>query len=112
MTQIKKAYQVIKHQYVTEKAMVLQGLENAESNPSLKKCKSPKAVFVVDPHANKYEIAQAIEEIYRDKGIKVVGVNTITVGPKATRMRGRTGFRSGFKKAIVTFRPGDKLDNI
>lgn len=108
----KSLYQVIKHQHVTEKAMMLQRLKTAESNPSLKRCQSPKYVFVVDRNANKQEIAGALEEIYKDRGIKVVAVNTINVKAKARRVRGRAGFTNAFKKAVVTLRPGDDLDNV
>lgn len=105
-------YQIIKSQYVTEKAQVLQELKNNNSNPSVKRCDSPKYVFVVDSHAKKPEIASALEEIYKEKNIKVVSVNTITVKPKARRVRGRIGHRPGFKKAIVTLEKGDSLDNL
>jgi large subunit ribosomal protein L23 len=108
----KKLYQVVKHQYVTEKSMMLQRLKTAESNPSLKRCESPKYVFIVDRNANKHEIGRAIEEIYKNEGIKVVAVNTINVKAKARRVRGRPGFKNAFKKAIVTLRPGDNLDNV
>lgn len=108
----KKLYQVIKHQYVTEKSMMLQRLKTAESNPSLKSCESPKYVFVVDRNANKHQIAQAIEEIYKNEGIKVVAVNTINVKAKPRRVRGRPGFKNAFKKAVVTLRPGDNLDHL
>lgn len=108
----KSPYQVVKHQYVTEKSIMLQGLKSAESNPSLRRCKSPKYVFIVDRSANKQEIARAIEEIYKNEEVKVVAVNTISVGPKARRVRGRPGFKSAFKKAVVTLRPGDSLDNV
>ena len=76
-------YQIIKHRHITEKAMMLQGLHAADSNPSLRACKSPKYVFIVDRNAEKPQIAQALEEIYKDEGIKVVAVNTINVKPKA-----------------------------
>lgn len=108
----KNPYHVIKHQHVTEKAMVLQNLKNAESNVSLRRCESPKYVFIVDHKANKQEIAQAVEEIYREKNIKVVAVNTINVKPKARRVRGRLGNTSAFKKAVVTLEKGDSLDNV
>jgi large subunit ribosomal protein L23 len=108
----KNLYQIVKHQYVTEKSLMLAGLKTAESNPSLKRCKLPKYVFIVDRNANKREIAEAIEEIYKDEGIKVVAVNTINVKAKARRVRGRAGFKSAFKKAIVTLRPDDNLDNV
>lgn len=108
----KSPYQVVKHQYVTEKSIMLQGLKSAESNPSLKRCESPKYVFIVDRAANKQEIARAIEEIYKKEEVKVVAVNTINVKQKARRVRGRPGFKSAFKKAVVTLRPGDSLDNV
>ncbi len=112
MAEKKNLYQIVKHQYVTEKSMMLQRLKSADSNPSLKRCESPKYVFIVDRNANKQSIARAIEEIYKDEGIKVVAVNTINVKAKARRVRGRPGFKSAFKKAIVTLRPGDNLDNV
>lgn len=108
----KNAYQVVKHQHVTEKSMMLQRLKTADSNPSLASCKSPKYVFIVDRNAEKPQIAQAVEEIYKNEGIKVVAVNTINVKPKARRVRGRAGFKNAFKKAIVTLRVGDDLDNV
>jgi large subunit ribosomal protein L23 len=108
----KNLYQVVKHQYVTEKSMMLQRLKTADSNPSLKRCESPKYVFIVDRNADKRMIARAIEEIYKNEGVKVVAVNTINVKAKARRVRGRAGFKNAFKKAIVTLRPGDDLDNV
>lgn len=108
----KNPYEVIKHQYTTEKSMMLQSLKTAESNPSLKRCNSPKYVFIVDRTANKQEIAQALEEIYKDEGIQVVNVNTINVKPKIRRVRGKVGAKKAIKKAVVTLRPQDSLDNV
>lgn len=108
----KKPYQIIKNRHVTEKATVLGALKNAKSNVSLSRCKSPKYVFIVDRSSNKQEIAGAVEELYKDQDIKVESVNTINVKAKARRVRGRQGFKNAFKKAIVTLRPGDDLDNV
>lgn len=108
----KNPYHIVKSKHVTEKAMMLQELKNNESNSSVKRCESPKYVFVVDKSATKPEIAMAVEEIYKEKGIKVLSVNTITLKPKTRRVRGRTGTRSGLKKAVVTLEKGDSLDNI
>lgn len=102
-------YQIVKHQHVTEKSVMLEGLKDAESNISLKRCKSPKYVFIVDRDANKQQIAEAIEQIYSEKKIKVVAVNTINVKGKARRVRGRSGMKPNFKKAIVTLDEGDSL---
>ena len=103
-------YQIIKNRRITEKARVLENLQHASNNPSLSRCKSPKVVFNVHPKANKTEIAAAVEEIYADKKIKVTAVNTVRVGKKPRRVRGYLGKRAGFKKAIVTLRPGDAID--
>ena len=108
----KNPYQVIKHQRVTEKAIVLENLKNAASNSSVARCKSPKYVFVVDKDANKQEIAAAIEEIYSEKNIKVTSVNTLNVKAKRRRVRGRSGMKASFKKAIVTLQEGDSLESV
>lgn len=105
-------YQIVKHRHITEKAMMLQGLKKAESNPSLKACEAPKYVFIVDTSATKGQIATAIEEIYKAEGVKVVAVNTINVKRKQRRVRGKLGYTKGFKKAVVTLQPGDDLDNV
>lgn len=106
----KSPYSIVKSRYVTEKAAVLQNLKNATSNPSVKRCESPKYVFLVDKDANKIEIAKAVEEIYEDRKIKVKAVNTINVRPKKRRVRGFLGYKAGFKKAVVTLDKGDTLD--
>lgn len=103
-------YEIVKRRRVTEKSRVLESLHNAESNPSLKRCKAPKVVFEVDLTANKAEIKRSIEQIYADKKVKVVSVNTISVPSKRRRVRGHAGMTSRLKKAIVTFRPGDVID--
>lgn len=108
----KSPYQVVKHRHITEKTMMLQRLQTAESNPSLKRCDSPKYAFIVDKSANKQEIARAVEEIYKDEDVKVVAVNTVNVKAKPRRVRGRAGFKNAFKKAYVTLRPGDSLENV
>lgn len=106
----KNPYEVIKHRYVTEKAVMLEELKNAKSSRSLALCESPKYVFVVDKKATKPQIASALEEIYGN--IKVVSVNTIQVKQKPTRKtRGKQGYKNAFKKAIVTLEPKDTLDN-
>ena len=108
--QKKSPYDIILSRHVTEKARVLEQLQFNTSNPCVKKCDTPKYVFIVDKRANKREIAAAIEEIYSERKIKVVSVNTITNKPKERRMRGRAGMKPGFKKAIVTFEAGDTIE--
>jgi len=107
---MKNPFAIIKARHVTEKAKVLEQLQFNSSNPCVKKCDAPKYVFVVDKRANKQQIAEAIEEIYADKKIKVVAINTVTVKPKGRRVRGRPGMKPGFKKAIVTLEAGDSIE--
>jgi len=59
-----------------------------------------KYTFEVDSRAHKVVIKQAIEAAF--DGVKVASVNTISVKPKAKRMGRYQGFKSGYKKAIVT----------
>jgi large subunit ribosomal protein L23 len=66
-----------------------------------------KYVFVVAPKATKKQIVSAIEELYK---VKVVAVNTIKI-PRKFKNYGRTpGWKSGFKKAFLTLKEGDKID--
>jgi large subunit ribosomal protein L23 len=104
-------YDIIKSRYVTEKARMLEGLQSNSSNPCIKKCNTPKYVFLVHKDATKQDIAAAVEEIYSAKNIKVIGVNTINVRPKARTVRGRRGMRPGFRKAIVTLQAGDVIED-
>jgi large subunit ribosomal protein L23 len=106
----KSPYDIILSRHVTEKSRVLEQLQFNTSNPCVKKCDTPKYVFIVDRRANKREIAAAIEEIYSEKKVKVISVNTITNKPKERRMRGRAGMKAGFKKAIVTLEAGDNIE--
>lgn len=109
----KDPYSIIKSRYVTEKSVVLENLHNATSNRSLARCENPKYVFIVDKRATKPMIAGAVEQIYAEKKVKVVAVNTILVKPKAKqRRRGRPGQTAGFKKAVVTLEAGDSLDAV
>ena len=106
----KRPYKVIKFRYVTEKARMLQELQHSNSNRCISKCQKPKFVFIVDRCSNKQEIALAIEEIYQERKIKVITVNTINHKGKKRKVRGRVGRTAAFKKAIVTLEPGDTLD--
>ena len=58
-----------------------------------------KYSFKVDKKANKVEIKKAIEQLF---GVKVKAVNTINMSGKFKRMGVHSGYRSDWKKAIVT----------
>lgn len=65
-----------------------------------------KYVFKVHPKANKVEIRQAIEELFK---VKVADVNTMNYEGKKKRMGVFVGRKSAFKKAIVTLKPGETI---
>lgn len=62
-------------------------------------------VFEVDLRANKVEIKQAIESIFK---VKVTGVNTLRMPAKPKRYGRHSGYTSEWKKAIVQLSPESK----
>ena len=63
--------------------------------------------FVVAPNANKVQIKQAIEEIFK---VKVTNVNTLNRAGTRTRTRTGYGRRANEKRAIVTVAEGQSID--
>lgn len=67
--------------------------------------------FAVHPQATKTQIRHAIESIF---GVNVVNVNTVNVAGKKRNFARRGvrthGKQSDFKKAIVTLKPGQKIE--
>lgn len=62
---------------------------------------------VADTRANKTQIRQAVQELFK---VKVVKVNTLNVRGKLRRQRTKQAGRSlNWKKAIVTLKEGDKI---
>lgn len=84
---------LIKHPIITEKASQISALG--------------KYIFKVDAAANKPEVKKALKEIYK---VDVVDVQIINVKPKPRQMGRYRGTKSGYKKAIVTLKAGQKLD--
>lgn len=80
---------------VTEKASVL-----AEKNTY---------VFEINPRANKQEVAQAVQHVYKVTPQKVRIVN---LPRKRVFSRGKLGMQSGVKKAFVYLKHGDKIEFI
>jgi large subunit ribosomal protein L23 len=66
-----------------------------------------KYIFKVSSDSNKFSIKRSIENLYK---VTVLEVNVVNLHPKK-RIYGRTkGFKSGFKKAIVKLKEGDKIE--
>ncbi len=84
---------MIKFPHITEKSSEL-----AEEN---------KYVFRVEDWANKSEIKKAIERIY---GVGIIGVAVINIPPKERRLGRYTGWKKGFKKAVVQVKKGQKIE--
>jgi len=67
--------------------------------------------FIVNPKANKIEIAKAIEQRFQ---VKVVDVRTLNYSGKTKtqfRKSGRfTGKTAKYKKAIITLKEGDTIE--
>ena len=62
---------------------------------------------VADRRANKIQIRQAVQELFK---VKVVKVNTVNVTGKSRRQRTlQAGKAPDWKKAIVTLKAGDKI---
>jgi len=87
-------YQIVKYPVVTEKS-------------TLQKEKENKYVFIVNPRANKQEIKQAIEELFR---VKVEKVNTAIFAGKKRRLGIHEGYRPDWKKAFVTLKKGEHIE--
>lgn len=86
-------HNVIKRPLVTEKTTGLM-----EQN---------KYCFVVDPRANKNQIKEAVEQLFK---VKVLEVNTANVLGKMKRMGRYAGRRPNWKRAIVTLEPGSRIE--
>ena len=66
-------------------------------------------LFRVASRANKPEIKKAVEALYK---VKVVSVNIINRPPRPKSWQRKIGHQSGYKKAIVTLRAGDRIEII
>ena len=64
-----------------------------------------KYTFMVAKDASKYEIADAVKELFK---VDVAKVNTINVRGKARRMGRYEGYTASWKKAVVTLTADSK----
>jgi large subunit ribosomal protein L23 len=66
-----------------------------------------KYTFEVHRSANKIQIRQAVEQIFK---VKVLGVNTVNVPSKPKRMGAFIGKTRSWKKAIVALPAGPRIE--
>ena len=69
-----------------------------------------KYSFEVHPNATKQEIRNAVETIFKKDKVEVLKVNTTNVPAKVRRFGRSESKASRWKKAIVTLKPGQKLE--
>ena len=86
--------EVIKGPVITEKGTLVNELGN-------------QVVFRVDRRANKIEIRQAVERLFK---VKVEKVRTSRLLGKTRRVGKSVGRRSDWKKAYVTLVEGARID--
>jgi large subunit ribosomal protein L23 len=87
-------YRIIKRSLITEKSTIAKD----ESN---------KYVFEVDRRANKIEIGNAVEKVFK---VKVVDVHVMNVPGKKKRVGKILGEKRDWKKAVVTLAPGSRIE--
>ena len=63
--------------------------------------------FRVNPSANKTEIKKAVEALFK---VKVEAVRTANMPGKLHKVGRHEGYRSDWKKAMVTVKAGQKID--
>ena len=66
-----------------------------------------QVVFEVAEGANKIEIKQAVQQLFK---VTVLGVNTLRVRGRMRRMGRTTAKTANWKKAIVSLKKGDKIE--
>ncbi len=91
---MKEPQQIIKRPLITEKS-------------TRQKEKGNQIVFVVDPRANKIQVRQAVEKLFK---VKVKAVRTLNLKGKRKRMGRFFGWQSDWKKAIVTLKEGERIE--
>ena len=69
--------------------------------------KSGKYVFLVDSAATVPEAKKVVQSVYN---VTVVDANVINVKSKVRRLGRSVGMKQGYKKIIMTLKPGQKLD--
>lgn len=64
-------------------------------------------VFKVAPNSTKTLIEKAFQNQYKVKPLKV---STVTIPSKKVIVRGKRGISSGYKKAYIYIKKGEKID--
>lgn len=84
---------------------VIRGLRQTEKGTRI--ARLDQYLFEVARDANKLQIKQAVEGLFK---VSVTKVNTINCHGKLRRLTGRWGRRPDWKKAVVTVAKGQKIE--
>jgi len=87
-------YEILLEPLLTEKITAMRESHN-------------KVGFLVHPDANRIEVKRAVESALK---VKVARVNILNMMGKTKRLGRFAGKRPDWKKAIVTLKPGEKLE--
>lgn len=86
-------FEVLRRPLITEKYTALQA--------------QGKYAFEVAAKATKAQVKEAVEAAFK---VKVTGLNLMTVAGKRRRLGRRILAAKPWKKAVVTLKPGDKIE--
>jgi large subunit ribosomal protein L23 len=107
------SFQIIKTVRLTEKGTrqashpVRYKVKGKDGKEEIKTREMNQYTVVADPRANKTQIRQAVQDLFK---VKVLKVNTLNVRGKFRRQRtAQAGQAPSWKKAIVTLKDGDKI---
>ncbi|SRR5579875_3864116 len=108
MTKALPVTEIIRHGVITEKSVALQNTPAAGTGRIV-----PRYTFRVALEANKFQIRQAVEQMF---GVKVVKVNVMRMPGKRHTIRSRKGYFHSeprpWKKAIVTLAEGSTIPEL
>ena len=91
---MEEPHKIIRRPLITEKSTIQKEMNN-------------QLAFEVDRRANKIEIKKAVESIFK---VQVEDVRTQNYQGKIKRLGRYSGRRRHWKKAIVTLKPGQKIE--
>ena len=87
-------HKIVRRPVITEKSTIQKEMNN-------------QLAFEVDRGANKIEIKKAVEKVFK---VQVLDVRTMNYLGKRRRLGRFVGRRRHWKKAIVTLKPGQKIE--
>ena len=98
---------IIKRPLLTEKSTQMRETGGAAELPDEGEEYAQKVIFEVARDANKIEIRNAVESLWK---VQVANVHTMIARGKLKRLGRHTGRRPSIKKAIVTLKAGESIE--